>query len=398
MISSPNSIPALAAFIFAFAPYTAAATSYTLSDSIDASNFAASFDFFNETSPTKGFVSYVSENTAQSDLLAGKTASGAIYLGTDATNKVATARDSVRVTSKKSYSAHLMVADIQHMPYGMGIWPALWELGSGAAWPANGEIDILEGVNAQQTNLATLHTSDGCKMTNTPTAMSGNMTTTDCYINSGNQPGNAGCSVTAKDTTSYGEGFNAAGGGIYAMEYSATAITIWFFSRTQIPADLASNSKTPDPSTWGTPQAMFTGCDIVSHFKNMQIIINTEICGSWAGTVWNTPGADGKSPATVTGVSTCDSFAANNPSAFEQAYWAINSIRVFEPAAAAKKRDIFDTYNSSSDPGYAQCQEMTPGHCKSKAQEQTTESAGSVPAFSWALASLAALGAVFMTL
>lgn len=46
------------------------------------------------------------------------------------------------------------------MPQGCGTWPAVWELGPD--WPADGEIDIVEGVNDVVPNQSTLHTSPGC--------------------------------------------------------------------------------------------------------------------------------------------------------------------------------------------------------------------------------------------
>lgn len=50
------------------------------------------------------------------------------------------------------------------MPAFSGIWPAFWMLGdnisSGAGWPACGEIDIMEHVNAEQRTYGTVHWSD----------------------------------------------------------------------------------------------------------------------------------------------------------------------------------------------------------------------------------------------
>jgi beta-glucanase (GH16 family) len=47
------------------------------------------------------------------------------------------------------------------MPCGRGTWPAIWTLGHGA-WPATGELDILEQVGSDPTRVfSTVHTSSG---------------------------------------------------------------------------------------------------------------------------------------------------------------------------------------------------------------------------------------------
>ncbi|WP_284699817.1 family 16 glycosylhydrolase [Chitinolyticbacter albus] len=46
------------------------------------------------------------------------------------------------------------------MPCGKGTWPAIWMLGSNAQWPAGGEIDIMEHVGKNPTEISgTLHTT-----------------------------------------------------------------------------------------------------------------------------------------------------------------------------------------------------------------------------------------------
>jgi beta-glucanase (GH16 family) len=47
------------------------------------------------------------------------------------------------------------------LPCGQGTWPAIWTLGNGA-WPATGELDILEQVGSDPTRVfSTVHTSSG---------------------------------------------------------------------------------------------------------------------------------------------------------------------------------------------------------------------------------------------
>jgi beta-glucanase (GH16 family) len=57
-----------------------------------------------------------------------------------------------------------MTASIKQPNGGPGYWPSFWALGSpmrtGGAWPASGEIDMLESVNSDDESAATLHGTD----------------------------------------------------------------------------------------------------------------------------------------------------------------------------------------------------------------------------------------------
>lgn len=140
----------------------------------------------------------------------------------------------------------------------------------GPDWPKGGEIDILEGVNEQTQNALTLHTNAGCAITNNGGFL-GALNTPNCDGNAPGQANNAGCQIAASATNTYGAGFNANGGGVYATEWTSSAISIYFFPRGSIPSDISSGN--PNPSSWGKPLAQFQGgCDIDSHFKDQQIV------------------------------------------------------------------------------------------------------------------------------
>lgn len=259
----------------------AAASTYTLEDSYTTSNFFDEFDFYTGADPTSGFVDYQSDSAASSSGLAGYS-NGAVYLGADHTTKnPANGRASTRVSSKKSYTHMLLVADLSHMPVGCGTWPALWSFGPN--WPSSGEIDLLEGVNSQSSNEITLHTAEGCKMTKGSSLAGTKMIdSTDC----GADNGNTGCPQTTTSSNNYGTGLNSAGGGIYAMEWTSEKISIWWFERNGTMANKLSatsgGAQSVDTSAFGDPTASFvggSGCDIDSYFKNHNIIIDTTFCG-----------------------------------------------------------------------------------------------------------------------
>ncbi|TAQ85301.1 hypothetical protein B7494_g6365 [Chlorociboria aeruginascens] len=315
--------------------------SYTLQQNYDYTNFFAEFDFFNKTDPTNGFVKYVGETVANSSSLAGYT-NNAVYLGVDyQTANPAGGRKSVRLTSKQSFTKGLFIADIAHMPDSIcGVWPAFWTTGPG--WPAGGEIDIIENVNLATSDAMTLHTSANCSMADTGSNPSSTLSDPDC--NSGDA--HNGCSITTPDDTSFGSGFNSVNGGVYAMEWTSDLIQVFFFPRASIPSDITAGTPDPTNSAWGTPTAKFTGCDIDSHFYQHNIIFDTTFCGDWAGKSWS---GTGNLCAANTGASSCEAYVGQNPSAFENAYWSINSVKVYSQGTSTKKRDL-----TNSAKGYSQ--------------------------------------------
>lgn len=329
--------------IAALAATTTLGSAYQLVETHSGSTFFDGFDFFTDADPTQGSVAYTSRLTAAPNKLIGVVLNNgstpSAYIGVDSSNVTAN-RPSVRLTSKKSYNHALILADIKHMPSGCGVWPALWM--TGPDWPSHGEIDIVEQVNDNPYNTATLHTSANCAITGNINSghsdlFSGTLMTPDCDVNSPSQSKNAGCGIRAPANDTFtignescihstaGSAFNAQNGGVYATLWTSTGVSIYFFPRDYIPSDVSSGH--PDPSSWTSkPQAVFSGnsCNFDAHLQDLSLVINTDFCGDWAGDTWEADGCAAK-----TGVATCAEYVMNNPKAFETAYWLFNSISIY---------------------------------------------------------------------
>jgi hypothetical protein len=237
-----------------------------------------------------------------------------------------------------------------------GTWPAMWMFSESNTWPAGGEIDIIEGVNSAQTNQFTLHTSSGCSFS-----------AGDC----GAGDGTTGCPIKSTNPQTYGSGFNAIGGGVYAVEWTSQTISIWFFPRTSIPSDIASGS--PDPTTWGAASAQFSGsgCDIDQYFSNNNIVFNVDLCGSWAGAVWGEDATCSKL------ASTCEEYVAANPSAFADAYWLINSVKVYQPGASTTSGSSTTSSTDSAKEAYQTSTSTTTDDSQSDSSDSETYASGS---------------------
>lgn len=311
------------------------ATTFVLKDKYVGYDFFGAFQWETFDDPTHGRVNYVDLQTAQKNNLTQATDSKFIMRAD--TSKVVgpndRGRDSIRISSWAAYADSVIVLDIQHMPEGCGTWPAFWTLSQKGPWPNGGEIDIIEGVNLQSKNIATLHTASSCTM---PSArfQSGTTVSTNCDANANF---NQGCGTQSSDGFSYGTLFNNVGGGYYVMARTAdTGVRVWFWRRDDpgVPAAVAQKGLlndvfgdtpviTPDP-TWGPPMAFFPMgdfCDYDSHFDAHIVVFDLTFCGDWAGTDFLLSGCGG----------TCDDFVNNNPDAFDKAYWEINSLHVFTP-------------------------------------------------------------------
>ena len=101
------------------------------------------------------------------------------------------------------------------------------------------------------TNHVALHTTSGVVIQEGPET--GSLDTLNCDVNAPGQPDNAGCGGRCALNTTYGHAFNTAGGGVYAMDWTADAIRIWHFTQKKTPQDILNG--TPNPSGWGKVSA-----------------------------------------------------------------------------------------------------------------------------------------------
>ena len=155
-----------------------------------------------------------------------------------------------------------------------------------------GEIDILEGVHEGPTNQYVLHTSDNCEI---KPSFSDQEVTANLFRNVCSSSGqdNRGCGFSDHDPNSYGHKFNVLAGGVFAHLWDCDGIKIWRFPRDAIPSDI--QEKQPNPAAWGTPAALFpsTNCDMASHFYNHSLVLDTTICGDFAGVTYSNSGCPG---------------------------------------------------------------------------------------------------------
>ncbi|KIK66361.1 glycoside hydrolase family 16 protein [Collybiopsis luxurians FD-317 M1] len=279
------------------------------------------FTFFSDADPTHGRVNYVNATTANYDNLTF-TSEDIFIARADYTTVLdpnGPGRNSVRIISNQYYTTSVIVIDLQHMPQGCACsQPAIWTLG--ADWPNNGEVDIVEGVNSQASNQATLHTSANCTMPETYRPQTGTSISDNCDVNANF---NQGCGVAFKNGT-FGPSFNERGGGWFAMERTVEYIKVWSWSRDDftVPLSVRYGSPVLDTDLWGLPVAYFpnTSCDLAAKFGPHQIIINR---GDWAGqdAVYAASGCPGS----------CIDHVNNDPESFKEAYFEFNSITVYEP-------------------------------------------------------------------
>ncbi|KAF8199687.1 hypothetical protein BJ912DRAFT_922074 [Pholiota molesta] len=268
---------------------------WLLQDTYAGKTFFDRWSFFDLPDYTHGTVTYVNQTTAFQNKYAYVQDDGIVIMKADDTTVLPpnVNRSSVRISSNSTYNGGLFILDLNKAPWGCAIWPAFWT--TGLTWPANGEIDILEGVHDNEHNQVTWHTNPGCQLD--PNAaytgqvvQSGGTNNTNCDANAND---NSGCAVIEWSQASYGPFFEAQGGGILAMKWDENDISVWSFFRAAIPTDVTQGN--PNPSLWGPPSAMLKNdtCNIENYFVNHTIVFDITFCGDWAGNSYATSGCPG---------------------------------------------------------------------------------------------------------
>ncbi|KAL9189238.1 hypothetical protein ACHAXT_011728 [Thalassiosira profunda] len=271
-------------------------------------------------------------------------------------------RNSVRLEGRRRFNRGLFIIDLRHMPAGCGTWPAFW-LTDEANWPVNGEIDIVEGVNYQDTVKTALHSTKECVMNDVPEgSKTGSWDTAvgvpdgktgkpdmtfrwaqNCFVYDPHQWINQGCVATdlKLEGRSLGMPLNANGGGVYALEWDPVNrhIRTYVFSpHNRVPRNLREALRTardpetavaPDPNQWGLPYGHFpigegTNCP-AGHFRNMRLVINLAFCGSVAGNRYFMD-----CPKKFKKYKTCNEWVKSDPEELKEAYWKIRGVYVYE--------------------------------------------------------------------
>ncbi|KAL7420349.1 hypothetical protein Q5752_005319 [Cryptotrichosporon argae] len=269
--------------------------------------FFDGFNFFNQT-----VVNYVDASTAFGDGLAFWTNDGVEHWTNIAEGG---SRDSVRIASKALFAGGLFVVDMALMPWGCGVWPAVWTLGYDGTWP-DSRLYVMSDRKEGIANVEYKHTTTGCVIN----ATAGLFTGTDTNSNCDSSTGGSGCSIVSNSNVTYGANFNAAGGGVFAMLWDGNGIRIWNFARAYVPGDITSGS--PQPAGWGTPVAAWDAstCDPGTFFQAQELVMNIDLCGDWAGD-------DYSQYSYCTG--TCASQIAD-PANLQETVMLINSIKVYQ--------------------------------------------------------------------
>lgn len=366
-------------------PYT---STYTLTDRWVGSQFldgnscngvSTKWNFKGGKDPTSGTVNYVCDN---SDGLVTVNSSGQLRIDvgssplTSTTSSTTTGyRKAVRLTTRdppicsgvttycssslkgsatNNYNGGVFVIDAEHIPAGNSVWPAFWLVG--CKWPAYGEIDIIEMVNSYSGagtsysyNQVNIHTTSGCTQpyqsttkikstsssSNTSTGNSSG--TFDCYEDD--------CGIKIKDSTSFGYGFNQNGGGVFICEWILDGkINIWFFPRSRVPSYVNKTMTSLDVSQLGTATVTFSACS--GYFKDLSLIINTTLCGSWAGASFTDSNyatysaGDTYNGSTLTSSAAkklnCALYTADSTNTYSDAYWLLNYVAVLTQTGGYK--------------------------------------------------------------
>jgi len=289
---------------------------FKLVDFYQGNSFLSEWDFFTGTDPTRGSIAYQSKQAATAKGLAFVQPDGTTVLAVDDKTYLppGTPRDSVRISTKRTYNGGLFVADIFAMPHGCSVWPAYWSVGPN--WPHGGEVDILEGTQDQPTNQYTLHTSEGCTLSTDNIRVVSNVLGKQCASRPNN---NAGCGFLDTDSRTYGHGFNLIAGGVYAHLWDNSGIKIWHFPRSSIPSDIVARN--PNPTSWGRPAAFFSSssCDMGKHFFDHSLVLDIALCGDFASATFNKLGCVGECADMV-----------GNPGNYNSAKWKLNYIAVYQ--------------------------------------------------------------------
>ncbi|CAE7662852.1 Slc4a1 [Symbiodinium necroappetens] len=236
-----------------------------------------------------GSAQYLLEPEAKEESVIEATRNFAIIRAGRRSPKYKYKRMTTRMESKRSWKYFLTLIKFSHVPYGCGVWPALFTLAPNVPWPNGGELDILEYVN-MDVSKASFHTGGECKLSAEKVNKYGPMPDRnnmdyDCVTD---YPDRLGCAPNKwmKSGTEW-----AHSPGILATQWTESFLKIFYIPEHEIPQDILADNPSPDKTwddRWLFSYYPFTGTKCI--FEEQKLMMQINFCGDWAGKVW---GADG---------------------------------------------------------------------------------------------------------
>jgi hypothetical protein len=201
------------------------------------------------------------------------------------------------------------------------------------------EIDLIENVNYETAGVLSFYTGENCSVN----AVRGKVEEESKLWCLHNGDLTEGCRFIGEENT-FGKAFNDNHYRYNVLLIEADAIKVWWFKDGEAPSDL--DSEHPDPSQWtAEPNVHLTpdDCDFAKQFSRFHVVsgncspasqlkprvavniemqvINLTFCGDWA-----------KIDPYFESEAECIKWVAENPKDFEETFWEINSVKLFQKA------------------------------------------------------------------
>ena len=268
-------------------PEPAPSSQYKLKWSAQGERFFDQFQFLWEDH-NHGSAQYLLEEDAAQEGVVEATRNYAIIRAGRRSDKYKYKRMTARMESKPAWKYFLTLIKFSHVPYGCGVWPALFTLAPNVPWPNGGELDILEFVN-MDVSKSSFHTGGECTLNAAKVNEYGpmpdrNKMDYDCVTD---YPDRLGCAPNKwmKSGTDW-----AHSPGILATQWTESFLKIFYIPEHEIPEDI-TESPSPDKTwddRWLFSYYPFTGTKCIMDEQKLMMQIN--FCGDWAGKVWGKDG------------------------------------------------------------------------------------------------------------
>ena len=210
--------------------------------------------------------------------------------------------ESLKVVFKESLLPNKLIAfRAEEIPTENGAWPAFWLAPATGSWGITaGEIDLYESVNGLDIGVhSTMHSPPGCYMS---AAVSGKSSQSQTNCNAGNPLPYEGCGITNYDKRS-------SKSGTFVLDWQADLASgighiktyWWAYDDLSVYETGGVFSSQPDIDLWDAALygdfEMGDSCSL-DHYSSMNLVLNTQVCGEWAGATY-LPGGQSACQAAV---------------------------------------------------------------------------------------------------